>query len=126
VGEEAGEPSSYLTLQPGTRVLSADGQDVGEVSHVLADPEEDIFDGIVISGAAEPGGHVFADAAQIDQIRTDSVVLSLSAEACRSLPHPSANPAALEASPDDMVKHGVGEELQDKLRRAWDLISGNY
>ncbi len=93
---------------------------------MLADPENDIFDGIVISGAPEPGGHAFADAAQIDQIRTDSVLLSLSAEACRSLPRPSANPAAVGASPDDTVEQGVGEKLQDKLRRAWDLISGNY
>jgi hypothetical protein len=36
------------------------------------------------------------------------------------LPEPSENPAALEARPDDMAPEG----LDDKLRRAWGLISG--
>jgi hypothetical protein len=107
-------------------VLSADGEPIGKVAHVLADPEQDIFDGIVISGAPEPGGHAFADASLVDEIRTDAVVLTLDAAACRSLPRPSANPAAIEASPDETVEQGVGEELHDKLRRAWDLISGRY
>ena len=39
---------------------------------------------------------------------------------------PSANPAAVETTPDDTVAGGMGEEIRDKLRRAWDLISGNY
>jgi hypothetical protein len=107
-------------------VLSAEGEPIGKVAHVLADPEQDIFDGIVISGAREPGGHAFADASLVDQIRTDAVVLALDAAACRSLPRPSANPAAIEASPDETVGEGIGEELHDKLRRAWDLISGRY
>ena len=29
-------------------------------------------------------------------------------------------------TPDDTVKHGLGEELGDTLRRAWNRISGNY
>jgi hypothetical protein len=39
---------------------------------------------------------------------------------------PSANPAAVETTPDDTIAGGMGEEIRDKLRRAWDLISGNY
>jgi len=78
-------------------------------------------DGEVLAGAKGA-----ADASQVEEIRTDAVTLKLDSEACRSLPKPSANPAVLEAGPDDTVKEGVGEELQDKLRRAWDRISGNY
>ena len=40
----------------------------------------------------------------------------------RSLHRPDANPATMSASPDDVTE----SELQRKLRRAWDLISGNY
>ena len=124
--EAAGEPASYLTLEEGTPVLGADGEPVGEVACVLADPEKDIFDGIVIDASWLPGGHVFADAQQVGEIGSDAVRLKLDGDACRSLPQPSANPATLEATPDDTVKEGLGEELQEKLRRAWDLISGKY
>ena len=124
--EATGEPTSYLTLAEGTKVLSADGEPVGEVAHVLADVENDIFDGIVIDASWLPGGYVFADASHVGEIRTGAVTLKLDAGACRSLPQPSANPAAIEATPDDAAKEGVGEQLQDKLRRAWDRISGNY
>jgi hypothetical protein len=124
--EAAGEPISYLALKEGTKVLCAEGEPVGEVEHVLADAENDIFDGIVIDASWLPGGHVFADATQVAEIRTEAVTLKLDAEACKSLPQPSANPAAMEATPDDAAKEGVGEGLQDKLRRAWDRISGNY
>jgi len=126
VNEAAGEPISYLALEEGTAVLSSDGEPIGKVAHVLADADDDIFDGIVVDATWLPGGHVFADAEQVGEIRTSAVTLKLDAEACRSLPKPSANPAAMEVGPDDMGKEGLGEEINDKLRRAWDRISGNY
>jgi hypothetical protein len=126
VNEAAGEPISYLALKEGTAVLSSDGEPIGKVAHVLADADDDIFDGIVVDATWLPGGHVFADAEQVGEIRTDAVTLKLDAEASRSLPKPSANPAAMEVGPDDMGKEGLGEEINDKLRRAWDRISGNY
>jgi hypothetical protein len=122
VNGAAGEPISYMALEEGTEVRSADGKKVGEVAHVLADLEEDIFDGIVIDASWLPGGHVFADAAQVGEIRTGAVTLKLDAEGCRSLPRPAANPAVMEAGPDDAIDGG----LSDKLRRAWDRISGKW
>ncbi|MEK6278543.1 MAG: hypothetical protein AABM29_11090 [Actinomycetota bacterium] len=122
----SGEPVSYLTLRQGTSVVSSDGEQVGEVAHVLAAEEQDIFDGIVIDASWLPGGHVFADAAQIAEMRSDAVTLALDGEGSRGLPQPSENPAAMEAGPDDVVDEGVGDDLRDKLRRAWDLVSGNY
>ena len=65
-------------------------------------------------------GHRFVDAPQVERIYERGVVLTLDAAGAESLPEPSANPGALEAGPGDMVR----EDLGDKLRRAWDLISG--
>jgi hypothetical protein len=124
--EPAGDPASYLTLEEGTKVFSSDGEEVGKVAHVLAVEEDDIFDGIVIDPSWLPGGHVFADAAEVQEIRSDAVTLKLDAERSRSLPQPSDNPAAMEVGPDDMAKEDLGDETKDKLRRAWDRISGNY
>lgn len=115
---DLGQPASYMTLASGTDVISADGQVVGKVEHVLAD--DDVFDGIVIDVKTGPGGIRFVDAPEVAEIYERGVVLSLSASSCDQLPEPSANPAVLE-------HHGEEDSqspLQQKLSRAWDLISG--
>ncbi|HEX3277058.1 MAG TPA: hypothetical protein VHR40_00940 [Thermoleophilaceae bacterium] len=119
---ELGEPTSYLALSAGVAVYSSDGERLGEVAHVLAEPEEDIFDGIVFDASALPGGHRFVDAPEVGEIHERGVVLTIDAAAAEGLPKPRKNPAAMEASPDDVTD----SELERKLRRAWDLISGNY
>jgi hypothetical protein len=119
--QDLGAPSSYLAVQPGTPVYSSDGERLGEVEHVLAVPDDDVFDGIVLDTSVLPGGHRFVDAPEVDEIYDRGIVLKIDAAAAESLPKPSANPGALEAGPDD-----VAGGKRDKLRRAWDLISGNY
>ena len=104
-----------MTLAAGVPVYSSDGQRLGEVAHVLAEPEKDIFDGIVIDTSVLPGAARFVDAPEVESIHERGVVLALDAE-------PSANPAAMSATPDDTAE----SDLELKLRRAWDLISGNY
>jgi hypothetical protein len=120
--EDLGNPSSYLALQPGTTVVSSDGRELGKVEHVLADPEADLFDGIVLDTSVLPGGHRFVDAPQVDEIYERGVVLTIDAAAAESLPEPSENPATVEAGPDDTVK----DDLGDKLKKAWNVISGKY
>lgn len=117
--DDFGAPSSYLAVRPGVPVYSSDGKKLGEVEHVLAVPDDDIFDGIVLDTSVLPGGHRFVDAPEVAEIYERGVVLSIDAAAAERLPEPSANPGALEVGPDDMVKGG-----HKKLRRAWDLISG--
>jgi hypothetical protein len=119
---DLGDPVSYLVLADGTPVLSSDGQELGPVEHVLAVADADVFDGVIVDMRAGPGGHRFADADQGDAIYERGVVLSLDAAAAQRLPEPSANPAALAADPGDTTSDG----LDDKLRRAWDYLSGNY
>jgi hypothetical protein len=49
-------------------------------------------------------------------------VLALDQAGAQRLPEPGESPAAMGAGPDDTVPDG----LDDKLRRAWDYLSGNY
>ena len=119
---ELGDPISYLTLEAGTSVLARDGERVGVVEHVLADADADVFDGLVIDGRAGPGGWRFADATQVDSIYQRGVVLALGAREVDELPEPSENAATMAAGPDDTTP----DDLGDKLRRAWDLVSGRY
>ena len=122
--QDLGEPSSYLSLGKGAEVYSCDGVKVGKVEHVLAAPDQDIFDGVVLDTSVLPGGHRFVDAEQVEEIFEHGVLLKLDRQEAEKLPEPSANPPALEVTPDD-VSEGDEGTLKRKLRRAWDLISGN-
>jgi len=117
-----GDPTSYLELPDGVPVLASDGRQIGTVAHVLADEDNDIFDGLVIDTPLGRGGHRFADATQVDRLYTGGAVLALDAAAAERLREPSENPAVLEADPDDTAP----DDLGDKLKRAWAWISGNY
>jgi hypothetical protein len=121
---DLGEPSSYLTVAEGTAVYSSDGKQLGEVEHVLADDATSIFDGIVIDRSVLPGGHRFADASQVERCYERGVVLTVDAAAAEGLPEPSENPAAMEVGGEDFVEREWDDELEEKLRRAWDRISG--
>jgi len=119
---DLGEPASYRSLQAGTPVYSSDGELIGNVTHVLADEHEDVFDGIVIGEGEHRFGkeHRFADAEDVQEIFDQGVVLKLDLAATAQLPEPSANPAVMQ---DDVAAPGARHQ---KLGRAWDLISGNY
>ncbi len=114
---DLGDPVSYLVLTEGVPVMSSDGQQIGTVEHVLAVPEVDVFDGVIVDTG---DGHCFADAPDVDRLYERGVVLNLDAQAAQRLPRPGQNPASME--PDDLTPGG----LDDKLRRAWDYLSGNY
>jgi sporulation protein YlmC with PRC-barrel domain len=111
-----GEPISYLVLEKGVDVISSDGDRIGTVEHVIADEADDIFEGIVVDTRPGPGGKVFVDASQIDEIREQAVELKIGAAEAKSLPKPSANPGAIEL-------HGV-DDIEGKLRRAWEKMTG--
>lgn len=124
--DDLGAPISYAVLQESTPVFSSDGARIGTVAHVLAAAAQDIFDGIVIGDLDHEvfggGGHRFVDAPEVGPIHEHGVQLTIDAAACRALPEPSANPAEMDVDPAE----GAGSPLGRKLRRAWDLLSGNY
>ena len=119
-----GAPSSYRALAAGTPVYASDGTSLGEVEHILADQDTDIFDGIVIDRSVLPGGHRFADADLVEEIYERAVVLTVDAAGAERLPEPSENPAAMEVGGEDFVEREWDDEAEGKLKRAWDLISG--
>jgi uncharacterized protein YrrD len=117
-----GEPISYEVLEPGTPVYSSDGYEVGIVHHVLADENADVFDGVVVGQRHHRRGHRFADADDIARIYERAVILNSDRSEAERLPEPTANPAVLRDDP----AAPRSEALADKLRRAWDYISGRY
>ena len=115
--DDLGAPIAYLALEEGTPVYASGGEHVGTVEHVLAAEDEDIFDGLTIDTAH---GLRFVDAPEVGDIHVRGVVLKIDAAAVAALLEPSENPATVEhAEPES-------SELMEKLRRAWDYISGRY
>ncbi len=122
--DDLGAPTSYLVLAEGTPVYSSDGDRVGGVEHVLADTDADIFDGIVLDTSVLPGGNRFVDATQVGEIYERGVELTVDAAAAERLPEPGENPAAMGVTGEDFVEREWDDELEAKLKRAWDVISG--
>ena len=122
--EDLGDPSSYRALEEGTAVFSSDGEKLGDVQHVLADHEIDIFDGLIVDQSVLPGGHRFVDATQIDVIYERGVVLTVNAAAAESLPEPEKSAAALQVTGEDLAEREWDDELEAKLKKAWDFLSG--
>jgi uncharacterized protein YrrD len=118
--ENLGDPSSYMALKPGVPVYSCDGHKVGEVEHVLADLDTDIFDGVVLDTSVLPGGHRFVDAPEVEEIFERGMLLKLDRTAAEQLPEPSANPAVMREDPAEKPDG----KLESKLKRAWELLSG--
>lgn len=120
---DRGAPIAYLALEEGTSVYTSDGERVGTVEHVLADASIDIFDGLIVDTRTGPGGDFrFADAEQVDSLFERAVVLRVDRAGFEALPEPSQNAAVMRADPDDAEPDTAG----DRLRRAWDYLSGRY
>jgi hypothetical protein len=120
--DDLGAPIAYLAVEHGTPVYASDGQHVGAVEHVLADDGADVFDGIIIDKQAGPGGWRFVDAGQVGELHERGVVLALDSAAAEGLPEPRENPGELRIDAADIEENAA----VDKLRRAWDYISGRY
>jgi uncharacterized protein YrrD len=118
-----GERSAYTALSEGTPVLTRDGQQIGTVKRVLADFDDDIFDGLLLNTSE---GDRFVDPDRLADIYERAVVLSLSQEEIEHLPAPTPAPPLLEVDPEDTVKRTAGEDLGRELRSIWDRISGKY
>lgn len=51
----AGDPVSWLLIEPGWTVVAAGGSEVGRVEQVVGDPDNDIFSGLAVSSGLLTG-----------------------------------------------------------------------
>ncbi len=82
---DEGTPIAYSALAKGVPVVTESGHRFGTVEHVLQVPEEDLFDGIVVSTHA---GLRFVDREQVEQITTTQVRCSITDDQVAALPAP--------------------------------------
>ena len=124
MADDHGAPIAYMVLAEGTPVLSSDGERLGTVKRVLADDGADLFDGIVVK---TDDGDRFVDAPEVGDLYERAAYLTLTAAQVRELAEPSAAPAVVDVSGDDLGGgDGAGDKVRDVARRTWDRITGNY
>jgi uncharacterized protein YrrD len=112
---DLGPPVAYLVLDDGTPVYDRNGRHVGVVEHVLADPDLDIFHGLIIHTKPLPGRHLYADADQISELHERGVLLAVD----ESILH---EPSESSSRPRDKQEE---TPLEARIRHAWDWISSH-
>ena len=83
--DDEGHAISYKLLARGVEVRTSDSVVIGRVERVLENPQEHIFDGIVIS---TPRGERFVDAPEVGRIAERRVTLTIDADEAAALPAP--------------------------------------
>lgn len=111
--DDEGDPIAYTALQPGTAVLTADGQRFAAVVAVLVDEKVSVFDGIVV--ATLDGARRFVDADQVRSISTTQVRTTLSAEQAADLPSPDGS-NLIDVKPPGSLAHRVGRMFGRRRR----------
>jgi hypothetical protein len=105
-------------------VFASDANVVGSVKEVLAVPEDDIFEGVIIE---TEHGERFADWEVIGDLHERGVDLKLdSAAAAANLPEPKPAAAAMEVGVDDVSEPSGAYKREIWFKRMWNRISGNY
>ena len=80
------DPASWLVVEPGWEVVTADGERVGDVREVAGDTGKDIFNGLVVNtGLLKPARYVPAEA--VGTIVDGRVELTIDRDAFAELGH---------------------------------------
>jgi hypothetical protein len=118
---------SWLAIEPGWRVVSSDGKDVGYVEQTVGDSDEDIFNGLSISldffdepryVPSEKVGRIFEDKVEIQFTAAEAERLDEFLE-----PPPSLDIDPQKASWSDRVIEGVTDvEAQPRGVPLWKRV----
>jgi hypothetical protein len=92
-------PVSWFLVEPGWRVLDAEGEEVGRVEEIVGDPEVDIFGGLAVSTGSFTKPRL-VPSERVAEIRDGCVRLSLGRAEVDVLPAHEQTPPSLEIRPD--------------------------
>jgi hypothetical protein len=127
-----GDPVSWFVIEPGWKVVDAEGQEVGTVDEVVGDSNDDIFNGLSISTSLL-GRPRYVPSEQVGTITLGRVHLELTKEQIESLGEFEEPPTSAEILPDgagavrraesavEAPIHSHGERL-NFLTRVWHAV----
>jgi len=105
------DPVSWLVVQPGWKVESVEGDEIGRVEEVAGDSSADIFDGLVVAFSmfAKPR---FVAAEQVAGITDGRVKLALDRASAEALPAYAEPGESIEVGPE---KAGIMTRLESDV-----------
>jgi hypothetical protein len=80
----ADDPVSWLQIEQGWAVVTADGVDIGTVEQVAGSKQDDVFDGLAVKGGGPQVGYVAGE--QVGLIYPGRVTLKIDAAHAADLP----------------------------------------
>ena len=104
---DEGAPIAYIVLGTGVPVYAAGGEQVGTVARVLAEPNEDIFHGVIVTG---PGGEREVAAADVRSLYEHGVDLAIGVDEFNALGDARSDHASSDAEWGQLHgRYGTGE-----------------
>jgi hypothetical protein len=94
-----GDPVSWFVIEPGWKVVDAEGQEVGSVDEVVGDSSDDIFNGLSISTSLL-GRPRYVPSEQVGTITQGRVQLTLTKDQIGRLGEFEEPPTTAEILPD--------------------------
>jgi uncharacterized protein YrrD len=92
------DPVSWLVIEPGWKVVSADGEEVGRVHELVGDTGDDIFNGLAVTSGFL-GRPKYVPAEHVAQIVEGEVQLDVPAAAIKHLDDHEPQPPSGEFRP---------------------------
>ena len=94
-----GDPVSWFVIEPGWKVVDAQGQEIGSVDEVVGDSSDDIFNGLSISTSLLGRPH-YVPSEQVGTITQGRVQLKLTKDQIGRLGEFEEPPTTAEILPD--------------------------
>ncbi|HEX7143697.1 MAG TPA: DUF2171 domain-containing protein [Gaiellaceae bacterium] len=94
-----GDPVSWFVIEPGWKVIDAEGQEIGSVDEVVGDSSDDIFNGLSISTSLL-GRPRYVPSEQVGTITQGHVQLKLTKDQIGRLGEFEEPPTTAEILPD--------------------------
>jgi hypothetical protein len=92
------DPVSWLLIEPGWKVVAADGTEVGKVEEIVGDTGTDIFNGLAVSTQLL-GKPKYVPAERVRRITEGCVELDLGADAVERLDEHDLQPPSEQFRP---------------------------
>jgi hypothetical protein len=94
------DPVSWFLIEPGWKVVDAEGKEVGSVDEVVGDSSDDIFNGLSVSTSVL-GKPRYVPSEQIDTITEGQIRLKLSGTQVQGLGEYEEPPTSAEILPEE-------------------------
>jgi hypothetical protein len=104
---------SWLAIEPGWKVFTSEGDELGEVDEVVGDDTTDIFNGLSVATSAL-GQPRYVTAEQVASIEEGAVRLSLDREHAQQLGAYEQPATSVEIEPDD--RNGAFDRIAADVR----------